>query len=379
MTNARDANEIIMYIRDEETGMLTYPNSFRTGGVGGNSVLESGPDDPLASQGSLIVSGSCLLAVNAGSNTVTSFQIVVGEDPRIERVSIVGAGGDIPVSLAANGDGIAYVVNAGGPGSISGFHLDEECRLDRIPNSIISLNQAPATTDDAPPFFLSSPSAIDFTPDGEELIVVIKGIDGDPTAGGTINRFPIDASTGLVSDPIVFETGSDGVVPFSLDFDDEGNLLALDVFGNNPFGTANAGVITLYTFDEVTNDLTIGDTDSIPQTAACWIQYDDGCAFVANNGSNSVSTVGVENGKVTLIEAIAAELNAPVDVRLSPDGQFMYVLSTGHFSGGQPSIYIYKRGIGCGLTQVGAPVSDGIPDEFVTIFGAMGLAVFDQM
>ena len=373
MTNAADENEVVMYIRDEETGLLSYPINFFTGGFGGDSILQAPPDDPLASQDALIVSGNCLLAVNAGSNTVTSFKILIGE-VSIEIASVVGSGGDIPVSIAANGDGLVYVLNAGGPGSISGFDLEVGCRLKLIPDSTVSLNQGPATSE-GPPFFVSSPAQIGFNPPGEELIVTIKGIDGNPGSGGTINRFAVDASTGLVSDLIVFETGTDSIVPFSFDFDGEGNLLVVDAFGSSQPGAPDAGSVTVYNFGEAASAITVGANAVVSQTATCWIQYYNGCAYTTNNVSSSISSLEVKNGSVSLISSVAAELNNPIDERFSPDGRFLYVLSTGHRAEGQPSIYVYARGDNCGLAEIQV-MADGIPNENVTVFGAVGLAVF---
>jgi len=41
----------------------------------------------------------------------------------------------------------------------------------------------------------------------------------------------------------------------------------------------NAGSVTLYNFDQSTNDITIGNNAEIDQTAVCWIQHDNGCAY----------------------------------------------------------------------------------------------------
>jgi len=94
-----------------------------------------------------------------------------------------------------------------------------------------------------------------------------------------------------------------------------------------------------------------------------------------NNGSSSISSLVVNSGSVRLINSVEAELNNPIDQRFSPDGQFLYVLSTGHTAGGQPSIYVYERCKNCGLTKIQV-MADGIPNEDVTGFGAVGLAVF---
>jgi len=383
MTNAADGNEIIVYTRNRQSGELTYTGSpFSTGSTGGDSLLEAPPDDPLASQNSLVVADSCLLAVNAGSNTVTSFQIrVVNQDliAGFERISIVGSGGDIPVSIAySSATSLVYVLNSGAPGSIMGFTLSEGCILEPIPGSIVSLNQGLRDLPpppEGPPYFVSSPAQIGFTPDSQQLLVTIKGINGNPLSGGTINHYDVNSSTGLVSNLRTFETGITSIVPFSFDFDGDDNLIIVDAFGSSAPGSANAGSVSLYNFQGIDNTVSFVQNASVSQTAVCWIKYRSSCAFTTNNGSSSISSLSVQNGSVTLIQSVAAELNNPIDEIFSPDGKYLYALSTGHTSDGQPRVYVYDVSSTCGLNQIQV-ISDGIPSEIITGFGAVGMAVF---
>lgn len=370
MTNAADGNEIVMYTRDGTTGRLGNPRHFATGGLGGDEVLEAPPDDPLASQDALVVSGDCLLAVNAGSDTVTSFEI---RSSRVEAVSVVGSGGDIPVGIAAH-DGLVYVLNSGGPGSIKGFNLDDDCHLVPINNSIVSLNQAPRDLPpppDGPPYFVSSPAQVGFTPDGSELIVTIKGIDGNPLAGGTINRFEVD-DDGHLGEISVFESGESSIVPFSFDFDRSGHLIVVDAFGSSPPGSPEAGHVTLYNLDD--DGITSLDNIGVGATAVCWLKYNNGCAYTTNNGSSSISSIRVSGTSLSLVHSEEASLNNPVDLQFSDDGDFLYVISTGHTTDGQPRIYVYERNNDCTLDQVQV-IDSGLPDEDTSVFGVVGLAI----
>jgi len=380
MTNASGGNEIIMYAR-KKNGRLRYTGSpFSTGGVGGDLVLQSPPDDPLASQNSLVVADNCLLAVNAGSNTLTSFEIRAdqGKNRGLHQVSIVGSGGEIPVSIAySSANRFVYALNSGGPGSISGFTLNDECFLEPIPNSIVSLEQEPSDLlpfPDGPPYFISSPAQIDFTPNSQQLLVTIKGIDGNPLSGGTINQFEV-GDTGLVSNKRITETGNDSIAPFSFDFDDDENLLVVNAFGSRPPNSENAGSVSLYNFNGINGQISLVQNEPIGQTASCWIKYSNGCAFTTNNGSSSISSLSVSDDNIELIDNVAASLNNPIDEIFSPDGHYLYALSTGHTSGGQPQIYVYAVMNDCGLRQKQV-ISEGLPHESVTIFGAVGLAVF---
>jgi len=380
MTNASGGNEIIMYAR-KKNGRLRYTGSpFSTGGVGGDLVLQSPPDDPLASQNSLVVADNCLLAVNAGSNTLTSFEIRAeqGNNRGLHQVSIVGSGGEIPVSIAySSANRFVYALNSGGPGSISGFTLNDECFLEPIPNSIVSLEQEPSDLlpfPDGPPYFISSPAQIDFTPNSQQLLVTIKGIDGNPLSGGTINQFEV-GDTGLVSNKRITETGNDSIAPFSFDFDDDENLLVVNAFGSRPPNSENAGSVSLYNFQGLEGRVSLVQNVPIDQTASCWIKYSNGCAFTTNNGSSSISSLSVSDDNIELIDSVAASLNNPIDEIFSPDGHYLYALSTGHTFGRQPRIYVYDVMNDCGLREIQV-ISDGLPNEFVTSFGAVGLAVF---
>src|SRR5271170_1045845 len=71
MTNAVERNEVIAYRRASD-GTLQEAGRFATGGRG-----SGGNNDPLESQGSLILSQdhSLLFAVNAGSGELSVFQV----------------------------------------------------------------------------------------------------------------------------------------------------------------------------------------------------------------------------------------------------------------------------------------------------------------
>jgi hypothetical protein len=94
---------------------LTAAGTYGTGGRGGDQV--DAPTDSLASQGSLVYDDRSgrLLAVNAGSGTLTSF-VVHGQ--KLTDRQAVSSGGDFP-AITVSGD-LAYVMNAGGAGSIQG-------------------------------------------------------------------------------------------------------------------------------------------------------------------------------------------------------------------------------------------------------------------
>ena len=76
-----------------------------------------------------------------------------------------------------------------------------------------------------------------------------------------------------------------------------------------------------------------------------------------------------------MVESVAAALNNPIDEIFSPDGRFLYAMSTGHTSGGQPNIYVYEVGDSCCLKEI-QMISEGLPNESDTVFGVVGLAIY---
>ena len=266
------------------------------------------------------------------------------------------------------------MLNAGGKGSISGFTLDKAtCCMESIDDSTVSLQQLPSA-DTATEFWASSPAQVDFTPNGEHLIVTIKGINGNYDGGGTINRFNVDRETGLTSDPPhVHETGTHSLVPMGFDFDEEGNLLLVDLLGND----SSESTLTVYNVVDTT--ITEGDRVELDVYGAGWVQYNNGCAFAANSDAYRISSVQVlEGGKLNLIKREEVSVDRPSEPRFSSDGRFMYVFSTG-IGDVQPAIHVYETESTiertCGLTEVQV-ISEGIPNAVTTVYGATGLAVF---
>src|SRR5262245_39618227 len=115
-TNDPRGNAVVAYRRNAD-GTLTRRGAVATGGLGGAAA--GAVSDTLASQGSLVYDAAhrLLLAVNAGSNSVS----VLGVDGNTLHLrQIVPSGGDFPVSVAVHG-GLVYVLNGGGDGRLQGY------------------------------------------------------------------------------------------------------------------------------------------------------------------------------------------------------------------------------------------------------------------
>ena len=116
-----------------------------------------------------------LLAVNAGSGTVTSFRV---EGQQLKDRRVVDSGGEFPASIAVHGK-VAYVMNAGGEGSVQGFRITSK-GLKPLKGSHRSLSLDNEDT----PRFDTSPGEVEFAPDGRNLIVTTKG-------NNTVEVFPM--------------------------------------------------------------------------------------------------------------------------------------------------------------------------------------------
>ncbi|HLI56795.1 MAG TPA: beta-propeller fold lactonase family protein, partial [Actinomycetota bacterium] len=132
-TDNPSGNQVVAYDRSGD-GTLGWAASYATGGNGG--ILNGSAVDHLASQGGLAYDADAglLLAVNAGSDTLSVFS-VDGDHLRLRQV--VDSGGTFPVSIAVSGD-LVYVLNALDGGDVAGFRIDGG-RLHPIHGSVRSL------------------------------------------------------------------------------------------------------------------------------------------------------------------------------------------------------------------------------------------------
>ena len=154
LTNSAGGNAVIAWHRSAD-GSLSPAGTFPTGGAGTGAGL--------GSQDAVVVSKDrrFLLAVNAGSNSVSSFRIE--DHGGLSYVDTVDSGGAMPTSIALRGS-LVYVLNAGVPNNVSGFHLADSGALTPIADSARPLS------DDS-----TAPGQVGFSRDGDTLIVTERG------------------------------------------------------------------------------------------------------------------------------------------------------------------------------------------------------------
>jgi 6-phosphogluconolactonase (cycloisomerase 2 family) len=302
-TNDPAGNAIVTYDRHPD-GKLVLATTYATGGKGGR---ESGAvADPLASQGSLVLDSAAglLLAVNAGSDSVSVFS-VAGD--RLHLNQVVPSGGAFPVSIAVRGT-LAYVLNAGLSGSVSGYTVGNGV-LSPISGSTRSLGLANAN----PPFFLAAPAQVGFTPTGTQLVVTTKN-------NGLVEVFSVNP-TGRLSDTAT--ATAVGGVPFAFTFDQAGRLALVNA-GSNSLGT--------YSITPDGSLTPVGTPVGDGQAAACWVTQTGGFAFVANAGSGTISAYRIgSDGTVSLVHATAAA-GIPGAIDMATAGQVLYDQSGGSSS-----------------------------------------------
>jgi 6-phosphogluconolactonase len=353
MTNGDDGNEVVMYAR-AANGLLTLVGSFGTGGDG----LTLEPDDALGSQNPLILGpdGKSLFAVNAGSNSISMFNV---KKDGLKLADTVSSGGDVPVSLTMHGD-LLYVLNAGGEGNITGFSVGGSGKLTVLPGSTRSLD----AEGDNPPDFLVSPAQVGFTPSGDQLVVTVKGEHPDHQ----IHVFSVDGSGLPSATPAT--TTSPSALSFGFTFDGADHLLVAEPFGDRFTGAPAPDLGAASSYVVAADDSLTPVTASVAngQTATCWIAItpDGRFAYTTNNGSGTISSYSVgSDGSLSLIaEAAAAAGVAPVDLEVSPDGSYLYNVNSGS---GTVGLYgIEADGSLVPLGEIG-----GLPDNG----SAVGIAV----
>lgn len=294
LTNSAAGNAVIAYSRSSG-GSLSPLGTFATGGLGGPGVG--------GGQGAVTLSGDghWLLAVNAGSDEITSF--AVGADHRLAFADRVWSGGDHPISVTI-GTGLVYTVNDGGSGNIAGFSISPTGALSAIPGSIQPLSSSS-----------SGPAEISFTPDGGVLVVTEKAT----------NRITTYAVGGNGAAGAPSSVASAGQTPFGFAFDNKGHLIISEAFG----GAANASAVSSYDLSNGSANLIDGPVPTT-ETAACWVVVTNNgkYAYASNTGSGSISGFAIaNNGSLHLLNrdgVTGVTGGAPTDMSLSSNSKFLY-------------------------------------------------------
>ena len=407
MTNALDGNEIAAFVRGSD-GMLTSIGNYSTNGLGSTEFDGGEGLDPLISADSIIVADnqSLLFAVNAGSDTISSFRI--NRDFSLRLIDTVSSGGVGPNSLAISGsrlfvsnidrDGLALGqpgTTRGEPndeGNVTGFWVSPSGRMRPIANSTIELDNRPAN--------------IGFSANGSRLIITSitagsAALPG-PQAANSVVVYGV-SRFGRVSEMLGSATGtqvgnSDGRnLGSAIDFDTTviGNREFVVVTEAREFNAEGAppalpalqaGSVSVYELNRdgsltsTEDDFAIGDPTASPfdqasQLTTCWIDFGkDGRTFYVSNAINStISSFRLRsNGSLRLLEEVAAQgvsgfstggttgpevfgtTDGFIDLDVSDNGRYLYQLE-----GLSGEISVFRvRGRSLDLIQT----VDGLPE-----------------
>lgn len=268
LSNDFDNNEVVFYSREDD-GALRLVGSYATGGQGFNINETDSPafNDPLGTQGALALTpdNRYLVAVNAGSNSVTSFRVTA---EGLERVSTLSSGGEVPVAITATNDHV-YVVNNGGTGAVTAYRLDDG-ELETLSDGTVTLGREEGL----------GAGTVLVSPDGEHLLVTTKPdsklILFDVNNDGEIREFE--------------EFDAAGATPFGSAWLNDNVLLTTEAF----MGNMGEGAISSYRID---GGAPTAISASVPtsQTASCWtvISPDNRYAYTSNTPDGSITAFGL--------------------------------------------------------------------------------------
>jgi 6-phosphogluconolactonase len=298
-TNAAAGNSILIYNRSATNGSLTLAQTLPTGGDGNGVLLEA--------QGAVIVVSHYLLAVNAGSDTITVANI--GTAPATV-VSTISSGGITPKSLTAYMDTV-YVLNKGNAtgsnGNINGFTLNATTGV---------LTPIAGSTQPLSGMTGPDPTQIGFTVNGHSLLVAEKDVS-------LIDVYAVNAS-GVAGPPTTYSSHAPN--PYGFAVGQQSRIFMTEANAAAPFASSvsSYSISTSHVPDLISASVSTG------QSAVCWAAVNSANTFlyVTDNESATISVYSVDSsGHITLIPGFnVATPGGPFDIAISSDQKNVYVL-----------------------------------------------------
>jgi 6-phosphogluconolactonase len=301
-------------------GRLGKVGSWATGGRGRPQV--AGTTD---SQGAVALTshGRVVLAVNAGSNTVTALEMRLGG---LRRLGTAPTGSN-PVSVTAAA-GLVYVLNRDDR-TIAGLRFTGS-RLVPLPRSTRRLSAGS-----------SDPAQVSFDPTGTRLAVTNR-------AGNRIDVFAVNRA-GYAFGPV--STLGNGQVPFGFAFTPGGQLIVSNA------GDQTGSTVSAYRIAGSGRLQAIQPAVRTGQFAACWVvvtrhgRY----AYVANANSQSITGFAVaENGGLRLLDADGVTARTPgfsLDLATSPASRYVFNV-TGDPVARRFNVVAFRRHADGSLTRI---------------------------
>ena len=322
-TNNPAGNAVQVFDRAADGG-LSVVGTFQTGGAG---LATLG-----GRQGAVELSDDqrFVYAVNAGSNTVTTFRVT---SDGLDAVDTVGSGGVAPASVDER-NGRVYVLNSGAVANVTAFAADASGALEPIAGGSRDLPGA------------AGAAQVSVAPDGSALVVSER-------VSNRLETLALDAH-GRPGAPVV--TASSGAVPFGFAFGHRNQIVVSE---------AGASTASSYSLGADGTLSTVTGSLAVAQGAACWVAVSpDGRFAYTGNASGSISGFAVApSGDLTALDAdglTAVLVPSPRDLDFSRNGRYLYAVSPGNATTGG-RVTGYRVGADGSLEEVASvPAATGI-------------------
>jgi len=317
LSNDPTGNAVIVSTIAED-GTLSFASAVPTGGLGAHGVSDPNGPDALFSQGSVKVLGSMLFAVNAGSNTVSMFNIdMTNPDILTMAGAPIGTEGEFPVSIAVSEvTNNVCVLNGGANNGVACFSASADTGMAPLANSQRNLKVNQTTPPSGP---AGSMSHVIFSEDGTQLFAAVKGV---PPVPGFLATFDVAQDGSLSSDFVPSTPASGGLVPFGM----------TAIPGTKAVLSTDAAIgYTIFDFssgDNATN--TVFPIEG--QGATCWVVHSakTGNFYLTDLDTSIVTEVNVDQNLNSTIVAQYPQGNGTGsvddDIASINGNDFLYVL-----------------------------------------------------
>jgi 6-phosphogluconolactonase len=361
-TNSLKQNQVLIFNRFAN-GQLQFYKAVATKGKGGQQLQPGcAPTCPfLDTQGEVALSpnGKLLFAVNAGSDSISSFRVTASG---LQLAAVHSSGGKFPNSLTVHGN-LVYILDSGifpmpgpaVPGNIAGLRFNAVGNLTAVSGSIRALT----------PTVPGLARQVGFNNNGKLLVVSLLGNPtlATPVATDSIDTFRVSPS-GAASAPTAHNATTP--FPFGFAFDPKDHLIMSQVTSLTVPGagdTASYGVAASGALTPIATVATKG-------TAPCWVTVtrNGKYAYVVNTGGGAPTGAFTSQYKLSPSGGLTLLGNTPVrpnefaltDETLSGDSRYLYVLSTGA-TPATHHIDEYKVGASGILTFIGQTPAMAVP------------------
>ncbi|MCL2615767.1 MAG: lactonase family protein [Dehalococcoidia bacterium] len=291
MTNDSTANAVAAFYLHEDGELVSTGHTETTGaGVGSTA-------NPLRSQGALAISrdGLWLVALNAGSNDISSFMV---ENGSLTLAGKVSSKGQYPISAAIDGNRVFVLNSRGMNPSITGFSIGKRGEL-----SAINKDKAERYLKPGPHY-----SQIGISPNGRWLVVCNE----------TDNKLLVYALRGdtIAKEMRTLETNGTGPAAFA--FDKNNNLLVVE----SGSGTVSSYSISNDSIQIITAAL---QTD---QTMPRWIACNGDYAYTAATNNSFITAISINaNGQLTFAGKYDTNSTGFTELAINSDKTFLYTFN----------------------------------------------------